>query len=119
MDDMRDEDFDLLTAAVIGAAIGAALTLLVTGISRAASPPPPTLRSRAKQLGEELTQLVPHRRRGWLPQRKSGARRRVEASGDRIGEFLHETRDRVNDAVETELRDLRRALRRQRKRIGV
>ncbi len=36
-----------------------------------------------------------------------------------VRSFLHDARERIDDVVESELRDLRGALKRQRKRLGV
>jgi hypothetical protein len=49
--------------------------------------------------------------------RESPSRR--EAVERQVRSFLHAARERIDDAVEEELRDLRGALRRQRKRLGI
>lgn len=36
-----------------------------------------------------------------------------------VSGFLRSARDRIDDAVESELRDLRKSLRRQRRRLGI
>jgi hypothetical protein len=41
-----------------------------------------------------------------------------EVSGQ-VRKYLGEARDRISDAVEDELRDLRRAIRRRRRKLGV
>jgi hypothetical protein len=46
------------------------------------------------------------------PSRRAAVERQVRS-------FLSAARDRIDDAVESELRDLRGAVRRQRKRIGL
>ncbi len=38
---------------------------------------------------------------------------------DQMREYLGKAQEAIDDVVETELRDLRRALRRQRKRLGI
>lgn len=41
------------------------------------------------------------------------------ALGGQVGEFVESARDTINAAVEAELRDLRRSIRRQRRKLGV
>ena len=43
----------------------------------------------------------------------------AEEIGDSIGEFLEEARDRIADTVESEISDLRKAIKRQRRKLGV
>jgi hypothetical protein len=38
---------------------------------------------------------------------------------DNVADYLGRARDAIDDAVESELKDLRRAVRRQRKRLGI
>ena len=56
----------------------------------------------AAKRGEELWDRVP-----------------VDAVREEIGDALEAAREAVTDVVESELRDLRKAIRRQRKRLGV
>jgi hypothetical protein len=44
---------------------------------------------------------------------------RREAVERQVRSFMHAARERIDDAVESELRDLRGALKRQRKRLGL
>ena len=43
----------------------------------------------------------------------------TEEIGESIGEFLEEARDRIADTVESEISDLRKAIKRQRRKLGV
>jgi hypothetical protein len=43
----------------------------------------------------------------------------VEAVVDEVGDYLAAARDTINDVVSDELKDLRKAIRKQRKRIGI
>lgn len=43
----------------------------------------------------------------------------AEEIGESIGEFLEEARDRIADTVESEMQDLRKAIKRQRRKLGV
>ncbi|HUF27543.1 MAG TPA: hypothetical protein VMM18_11245 [Gemmatimonadaceae bacterium] len=43
----------------------------------------------------------------------------VEDVQEKVGDYLESAKETIEDAVETELRDLRKAIRRQRKRLGI
>ena len=101
---VKGERIDLLAAALLGAAVGAAAALIASGSSRR----PPIVRGvqrgarRAGALGTAAIERIPGR----------------EAAGA-VREYIDTARGAIDDAVEQELRELRRAVRRQRKRIGV
>src|ERR687887_819249 len=118
-----DEQYDLLTAALIGVAIGVGTTLLVRRGPSGRRPMSPILRgaalgakwagvnaarlgargaSWARDAGEELWDRIPR-----------------EEIRDHVRDYLGRARETIDDAVESELHDLRRALRRQRKRLGI
>ena len=136
----REEQFDLLTATLIGIAIGAGATMLlrqgprgrpitpiVTGIGRGAR--------LAGEYGLEGARLAGrHGAEGarWAGARGAKAARwaaergeelidRVpaEAIADQVREYVESAQETINGAVESELRDLRRAIKRQRKRLGI
>ena len=119
----HDEQYDLLTATLIGIAIGVGTTLLVRRGPTGRRPLGPMLRgaargarwaglgaarlgsrgaSWARDAGEELWDRIPR-----------------EEIRDHVREYLGRARETIDDAVESELHDLRRALRRQRKRLGI
>jgi hypothetical protein len=117
--DGRDAQYDLLTAALIGAAIGATATLLLRRGPSGQRPVAPVLRGAkfagrsavkaggvgarwARDRGEELVERIP-----------------VDRIEHDVRETVGEARERIDGFVQHELRDLRRALRRQRKRLGV
>ena len=58
---------------------------------------------------------------GWVADRGEDLWDKVPAEeiGESIGEFVEEARDRIADTVESELSDLRKAIKRQRRRIGL
>ena len=117
--DGREAQYDLLTAALIGAAIGATATLLFRRGPSGRRPVSPLLRG-AGIAG-----------RGALRAGSAGAAWAREHGGelidripvDRIEHDVRETvgaaRERIDGFVQHELSDLRRALRRQRKRLGI
>ena len=109
----REQEFDLLTAAVLGAALGAGLALLVGG---AAWRQPKRsgmghVLHGVKLTGREL-------REGAV---KRG--RRASSMGGEVGESVRDyaarARRAIDEAVDHELRDLRRLARRQRKHLGL
>ncbi|HLV25232.1 MAG TPA: hypothetical protein VKZ41_02885 [Gemmatimonadales bacterium] len=107
MDMDRDHQYDLLTAALIGAAVGATATLLVaTGMREARRTP---------------TQRMVRRGRNWATARRNaiGASLDPSAVRDQMGDVISSARDAISDTVESELKDLRKAMRRQRRRLGV
>src|SRR5438094_3219203 len=120
---IADEQYDLLTAALIGVAIGVGTTLLVRRGPSGSRPMSPILRgaamgakwaganaarlgargaSWARDAGEELWDRIPR-----------------EEIRDHVRYYLGKAHEAIDDVVETELRDLRKALRRQRKRLGI
>lgn len=117
--DGRDAQYDLLTAALIGAAIGATATLLLRRGPSGERPGAPLLRGArvgargamragaagalwAKEHGGELLDRIP-----------------VDRIERDVRETVGEARERIDGFVQQELRDLRRMLRQQRKRMGV
>ena len=117
--DGREAQYDLLTAALIGAAIGATATLLFRRGPSGSRPLAPLLRgagiagrhairagsagaSWAREHGGELIDRIP-----------------VDRIEHDVRETVGAARDRIDGFVQHELRDLRRALRQQRKRMGI
>lgn len=116
-------EYDLLTAALIGLTVGAGLTFmlrrgpsgrrpmapLVHGVGRGAAWAGRQAAEAglsgarwAGDRGEELWDSIPRKQ----------IKRQVE-------DYVGRAREAIDDAVDAELRDLRRAIKRQRKRLGV
>jgi gas vesicle protein len=113
----RDAQYDLLTAALIGAAVGVSATLLLGGARRRGGRGmrivTPAMRDAAKRArragargaqwareqGEALWDRVPH-----------------DEIGGRIRDYADTARKTIDRAVENELREFRKQLRRQRRR---
>ena len=118
-----DEQYDLLTAALIGLAIGVGTTLLVRRGPSGRRPMSPVLRGAA--LGAKWAGLgaarLGARGASWARDTGSDLWERVprEEIRDHVRDYLGKAQEAIDDVVETELRDLRRALRRQRKRLGI
>jgi hypothetical protein len=103
----------------LGAAVGAGLTLLVRRGPEGRSPAYTAARAasrgavKAGRYGAKGAKRV--RRRGAemidnLP---------LEEIGESLGSYLESARETIDDAVARELKSLRKAVRRQRKRLGV
>jgi gas vesicle protein len=115
----REAQYDLLTAALIGAAIGATATLLFRRGPSGERPAAHVARG-AKWAGG-------HALRGgtagavWAKDRGAELLDRIptERIQHDVSETVSEARDRIDSFVQAELKDLRKALRRQRKRLGV
>lgn len=117
-----DEQLDLLTAALLGAAIGAAAGFVLR-------PRPKRSRlvravERAERVGRDAGKSAGRFRKTVGRQTADGAewvRDHLSPNDAReeLSRYMGEARERISDAVEEELRDLRRAIRRQRRKLGV
>jgi hypothetical protein len=115
----RDE-YDLLTAAALGLVAGAGLALLFRLGTRRKRTPRALAREAggmaaaaagraglrgakwAKHRGEEVWDSIP-----------------IDEIGDQLGEYVQNARDTIDETVSHELNDLRKAVRRHRKRLGI
>ncbi len=126
----HDQGLDLLAAALIGVTVGAMATLLfrrgpsgkrpiATGLSAAGH--------GARWAG--MAGMAGARRAGRATARgaRQGAERGValldelplEEIKDQIGDYLDAAKDAIEDTITGELQDLRQAMGRQRKRLGI
>ena len=152
LDEEREQQYDLLTAALIGAAVGAGITLLMRRGPSGRRPVGPLIRYAGR--GAALAGLAGMQGARWAgprvmegarwageramdgarwagPRAKKGFKTAVERGGDLVDripfeeatesvrEYVDTAREAINDAVRDELNDLRKAVRRQRKRIGI
>ena len=119
----RDQQYDLLTAAVLGAVIGAGAALMLRRGPSGRRPISPLAGVAGGAAAGAARWAGKRGRQGarWAAKRGSEAWDRVpvDAVREEIGDALDTAREKVADVVETELRDLRKAIRRQRKRLGV
>ncbi|HEY2377440.1 MAG TPA: hypothetical protein VGH98_15790 [Gemmatimonadaceae bacterium] len=118
-----DEQYDLLTAALIGVAIGVGTTMLVRRGPSGRRPVSPMLRGAAigaKWAGARAAELGA-RGASWARDASTDLWDRIprDEIRDHVREYLGKAQEAIDDVVETELHDLRRALRRQRKRLGI
>ena len=119
----RDQQYDLLTAAVLGAMIGAGAALMLRRGPSGRRPISPMARAAGDAAVGAARWANRRGRRGvrWAAERGSELWDRVpvDAVREEIGDALEAAREAVADVVESELRDLRKAIRKQRKRLGV
>jgi len=151
-DDDREQQFDLLTAALLGAAVGAAVTLLfrtgpsgrrpigpmvgaagrgarwaglagLEGARWAGDRAAPGARWVADQGREGEKWASKRTARGYRAARDRGAELiddlPLDDVADSVREYVDSAREAINDVVREEMTDLRKAVRRQRKRIGI
>jgi gas vesicle protein len=100
----REVQTDMVAAALVGAAIGVAATLLLRP-------------RRSPHLGDVARDTASRaRKRGeaWLDSLPNG-----EEIKERLSEYVETARDAIDRTVEGELRALRKRLRRQRSRVGL
>ena len=145
MDEEREQQYDLLTAALIGAAVGAGITLLLRRgpsgrrpVGRGAALAGMAGLEGAKWAGERGLEgarwaggraaegarwAAPRARRGFRTAVERGEelvdRIPVDEVVDQVREYVDTARDAINNVVKDEVNDLRKAVRRQRKRIGI
>lgn len=115
----REAQYDLLTAALIGAAIGATATLLLRRGPSGQRPVAPIMRG-AQWAGRGAMQGA-GRGAKWAKSRGSEMLDRIPMDDieEGVRDSVSEARDRIDGFVRSELGDLRRALRKQRRRLGV
>ena len=152
LDDEREQQYDLLTAAIIGAAVGAGITLLLRRGPSGRRPVGPLVRYAGR--GAALAGLAGVEGAKWAgsrglegarwagdramegarwagPRAKRGFRTAVDRGEElvdripvddmveQVRDYVDTARDAINNVVKDELDDLRKAVRRQRKRIGI
>jgi hypothetical protein len=123
VDDDRDHQYDLLTAALIGATIGAGLTFILRRGPSGRRPVTPVLErvgQGASWAGRHAARLGARGAR-WAAERGEDAWDAIprQEISEHVSDYFGRARDAIDDAVESELHDLRRAVRRQRKRLGI
>ncbi|MEO6332195.1 MAG: hypothetical protein ABIV11_09025 [Gemmatimonadaceae bacterium] len=138
----REEQFDLLTAAVIGVAIGAGIALLVRKGPSGKRPLMPMMDALgrgakwsgamglegARWAGDTIPPYARSARKGavrgarWAREQSEPLLEKLPALDDvteTVRDYVDAAREAINETVEHEARDLRKAIRRQRKRIGI
>jgi gas vesicle protein len=150
--DDREQQFDLLTAALLGVAVGAAVTLLFRTGPSGRRPIGPVLGAAGR--GARLAGIAGLEGARWAGERAAPGARWVADQGlegarwagkrtakgyrvardrgeeliddlpidevsESVREYVDSAREAINNVVREEMSDLRKAVRRQRKRIGI
>ena len=117
------EKYDLLTAALIGVTIGAGLTYMLRRSASGQRPLTPMLRELGRGAAWTGRRAVKYGTVGarWAADRGDALWERIprDEIREHVSDYLTRAREAIDDAVENELKDLRRAVRRQRKRLGI
>lgn len=119
----RESEYDLLTAALIGMTIGAGLTFMLRRGPSGSRPVSPVMQGvvrGASWAGRHTARLGSAGAR-WTAKRGEEAWDRIprDEIRDHVSDYAGRARSALDDVVESELKDLRRAIRRQRKRLGI
>jgi hypothetical protein len=119
----RESEYDLLTAALIGITLGAGLTFMLRRGPTGRRPVSPVMQGvgrGAKWAGRGASRLGTAGAR-WAAHRGEDLWEAIprEEIHDRVSDYMGRAREAIDDVVESELKDLRRAIRRQRKRLGI
>ena len=121
--DGHESEYDLLTAALIGMTIGAGLTFMLRRGPSGRRPVTPVMLGVGRGAAWAGRNAAKYGAVGarWSRRRGAEAWDRVPRDEIRqhVSEYAGRARDAIDDVVESELKDLRRAIRRQRKRLGV
>jgi len=129
-DGRREEEYDLLTAALIGVAVGAGLTYMLRRGPSGRRPVSPMMIGMGRGAAWAGKNAMKASRRGgrlaarygsemWDRIPRDEIRDTVADYRENVTDYLGRAKDAIDDAVESELKDLRRAVRRQRKRLGI
>ncbi|HEY7894629.1 MAG TPA: hypothetical protein VIC24_06990 [Gemmatimonadaceae bacterium] len=115
----NDPSADLLLAIGVGLAVGAGLALVAR--ERARRRRPAARFERLTRRGVKEAKRLRDRGMQWAAHQGDALRDNAHVSeiGDSVAEYLETARRTIDDAVTREIRDLRRAIRRERKRLGV
>lgn len=113
------EEYDLLIALALGAAVGVGITLLVRRGPEGHSP----VYAAGHAARRGAVKAGRYGAKGARKVRRRGAELidelPLEEIGESLGAYLESARETIDDAVTRELKGLRKAVRRQRKRLGV
>jgi hypothetical protein len=119
----NDQEYDLLTAALIGITIGAGVTYLLRRGPSGRRPMSPVFDGMGRGASWAGRKAARYGKQGakWAAGRGEALWDSVprDAIRDHVSDYAGRAREAIDDAVESELHDLRRAIRRQRKRLGV
>lgn len=115
----NDASTDVLLAIGVGLALGAGFALVAR--ERARRRRPMARLERFARSGVNEARRLRDRGTKWALEKGEAIRDGVPVSeiGDSVADYLETARQSIDDAVNREIRDLRKAIRRERKRLGV
>jgi len=113
----RDQ-YDLLTAAVLGLVAGAGIAMLFRGRRKRTAG---ALAREAKEMAGAAVGRAGRRGAKWASRRSEQMMDMlpVEDVAESIGEYVRNAREAIDETVSHELNDLRKAIRRHRKHLGI
>ena len=113
----RDQ-YDLLTAAMLGVVAGAGIALLFRGRRKRTAG---ALAREAKEMAGAAVGRAGRRGAKWAASRSDRVMEMlpVEDIAESIGDYVKSAREAIDDTVSHEMRDLRKAIRRHRKHLGI
>lgn len=127
---MRDQELDLLTAALIGVTVGVGVTLLlrrgpagrrplVMGMELAGRGA--RVAGMAGMTGARVAgrAAAKNARRGWSRGMEWAEELPLDDVGEQLREYFDAAKGAIEDTVSGELQDLRKSIRRHRRRLGV
>ena len=111
-------EYDLLTAAVLGLVAGAGIAMLLRGRRKRT---PRALAREAGEMAGAAARRAGRRGARWAANRgeEMWGKLPFDEVGDSIGEYVQNARETIDETVSHELNDLRKAIRRHRKRLGI
>jgi len=118
-DEISRDEYDLLTAALLGALVGAGMTMLFRRGPKGFRPIGPMMRMTGR--GLRTAGVASAKGARWLGDRGEELWDRVprEEIVDRVEGYLDTAREAIDDAVSHEVSDLRKAIRRRRRKLGL
>src|SRR3954468_20578383 len=121
--DGTDREYDLLTAALIGITIGASVTYLMRRGPSGRRPVSPMFDGIGRGAGWAGRKAARYSQRGakWAARQGEDLWDRVprDEIREHVSDYVGRAREAIDEMVESEMNDLKRAIRRQRKRLGV
>jgi len=118
-DEVSRDEYDLLTAALLGALVGAGMTMLFRRGPKGYRPVGPIMKMTGR--GLRTAGVASAKGARWLGDRGEELWDRIprDEIADRMGGYLESAREAIDDAVSHEVSDLRKAIRRRRRKLGL
>jgi gas vesicle protein len=112
------DDYDLLTAALLGVVAGAGIAMLFRGRRKRTAG---ALAREAREMAGAAVGRAGRRGAKWAASRSGQMMDMlpVEDIAESIGEYVKSAREAIDDTVSHEMNDLRKAIRRHRKHLGI